>query len=94
MEHVWRIVDSRLAPWGSLLAAALLAFWLLAYPDTVRSLAWPARVATVVLGSWSLGGGFAHCVGLTGAHKGPSWLRPPWCWGGMAVLVAWLFWVS
>ncbi|WP_207116423.1 cyd operon YbgE family protein [Halomonas sp. YLGW01] len=72
-------------PFGGLLLSSLLAVALLWRPETLSDLAWGWRLPLVVLGSWALGAGFMHGLGLVVTRPwGRRLLAAPLCWWGLA----------
>lgn len=70
----------------SLVAAALLALWLLVQPEIISGLSLGWRLPVWLLGVWAVGAGFFHGMGLA-KHGWPRrLLGAPLCWLLLALL--------
>lgn len=72
----------------SLIAASLIAFWLLIQPEMISGLSLGWRLPVWLLGVWAVGAGFFHGMGLVRQGWTARLLGAPVCWGLLALLVA------
>ena len=74
----------------SLLAATLMALWLLVRPEIISGLPLGWRLPVWLLGVWAVGSGFFHGMGLVKGGWMQRLLGAPLCWLLLAVFLVFL----